>query len=479
MKVNFNRNFVLLLVVILLVSSFYVPIAANAADYSVASIGNGDSSYINNDYFGSYIKNNDGTVRAESGELSSHGNTIRWQIVLVSSGVYAIRSEIDGNYLGITSGNVTLTDIGLGAIPNHCKWNFYNALGGGFLIQNVATETYLYGGRPVITDIESISNYGTVGYMRAVWRIIGTDDYGDDSTYYYLELPDGYGFNNMQLFSGETVSPQKYSGYDYVLWDEPNDFFYTGYDTDYLDLNTVTGEFSGVSTTETYQGTITATHKVTGKVITFDVLLNPTAVTFGVIDSDSSHDHTTALSNIQEYLEDIGYTSITNNTGDFTTTEITWALRNSNTNNIFAFRGHGGALYNYDEEVEFTYIVLNSPENEYDMIYYRSIDSITMVSLSNMKLVLFIGCETGAGDVLDNNLPAAAVTSGAEAAIGFKLAVHCNDANIWTELFFEYMAQGYTVYDACDEIMNYTLFEDISINFITICGNGNVTLFNN
>ena len=73
------------------------------------------------------------------------------------------------------------------------------------------------------------------------------------------------------------------------------------------------------------------------------------------------------------------------------------------------------------------------------------------MDLSNCEVILFIGCGTGYGN---RSLPRAVVKAGATYGIGFQETIWCDSANIWTEYFFKYYNQGYSVDMAAELAVN-------------------------
>lgn len=59
-------------------------------------------------------------------------------------------------------------------------------------------------------------------------------------------------------------------------------------------------------------------------------------------------------------------------------------------------------------------------------------------ALSNMKIAIFYGCNTGVdGGTLRGNLPALMVAKGAKTAVAWKVTTYVNPVNEWNRLFFE------------------------------------------
>ena len=114
-----------------------------------------------------------------------------------------------------------------------------------------------------------------------------------------------------------------------------------------------------------------------------------------------------------------------------------------------------------------TFIYLNT-----SAITNLSNQELTSLNLSNLKLAVFCGCETGKGGEGANNLPTVAVQRGAGTAIGFQESIDCRDANNWTRLLFYYMSSGHTVQSACDYMKNnISGWEDeATIDTVVVCG---------
>lgn len=70
-----------------------------------------------------------------------------------------------------------------------------------------------------------------------------------------------------------------------------------------------------------------------------------------------------------------------------------------------------------------------------------------MVDLTNCDLMLFVGCYTGTND--NTSLPYAAVAAGADCAVGFMDTINWVVADEWTEFFFNYYENGFSVERAC------------------------------
>ncbi len=98
-------------------------------------------------------------------------------------------------------------------------------------------------------------------------------------------------------------------------------------------------------------------------------------------------------------------------------------------------------------------------KNTGDDCYVSSLD-VSQCDLSNLKLALFVGCNTGYVSYNFEDLPEATVNAGAETAIGFTKTIKCHYANLWTEYFWERICLGYTVSQSC-----YGALSDVNIDF--------------
>lgn len=163
--------------------------------------------------------------------------------------------------------------------------------------------------------------------------------------------------------------------------------------------------------------------------------------------TNAGHDHYSALNNIRTNLTNCGISEVNIYTGSFATSSIDWHLTNDY-NEVFVSRSHGGFQMNaiYPDEQDGTYLLLNDSSNE---IRYVSNDSMDTLNLSNLKLALFVGCYTGYGGAMWENLPSVAIWQGARTAIGFTGSINCNEANHWVELLFDLLDEGKTIREAC------------------------------
>jgi len=121
-----------------------------------------------------------------------------------------------------------------------------------------------------------------------------------------------------------------------------------------------------------------------------------------------------------------------------------------------------------------TRILLN--DNSSNPIFYNSTDDIRLLDLSNMKLIMFIACETAAGGANAPNLPSVAVEQGAKTAIGFQESIDCDDANNWTIDFFDLIESGLSVKAACQQLANSGDYSSTQMTSYVIFGNPYIIL---
>lgn len=185
----------------------------------------------------------------------------------------------------------------------------------------------------------------------------------------------------------------------------------------------------------------------------------------------TNHDHGTCLHQAKPYLDACDLGTAFYRDGAFDREDIADYLDNDD-NGMFVSRSHGTPLQGNVG----TAILLNN--NESSPVYFMSTRDISSsnLNLSNMKLILFIGCCTGYGGRYGPNLPYSAVTKGATTAIGFPDTIICTKANEWTVAFAQYMQQGYSVSSACSLLSNDSRFSGSTLASPVICGNQYTTI---
>lgn len=254
-------------------SGSYVP-----ADYEYYYL-NG-TYYINNTETGKYLhKNSSSSIpNAVAGLISNLGDTIRWKITHIGNGEYLIQPVDDlTKYLKVVSKNgggvIYGTISSNGEIPAEYRWKFVQQR-----FKNVSSSSYLY------VYAVNTTSYGvseTTNTSKAVkWRVVRANDYGNKSSCKYRELSTSDSFLDYELEVGQSVNIHLQEERNNLLWCNPMmDFVYTISRSGKVTISS--GELSGVGRGVV---TITATHKVTNLVKTFEVYVKNSFLTEADID---------------------------------------------------------------------------------------------------------------------------------------------------------------------------------------------------
>ncbi|MCD8003575.1 MAG: hypothetical protein LUG88_06680 [Clostridia bacterium] len=342
-------------------------------------------------------------------------------------------------------------------IPESCYWDFSVASGGGMLIQSLYNSYYLYYSGTSIALSSTTGTAGTTAYYRRVWRI-ATKSYISER-----ELT-SFSASTLKINSGDTKAVTMSCSPSNSLWVTAADFSYSGYSTSYTSLSSSTGKF----TCKNYDysvNTVTATHKTTGCTATFKLVTNPVSAILIGIEPTDERDREEVLEDVATIISSMNYSYSVEMFGSFAATKVMNLLANDSYN-VFLSRSHGDT-----SGTSYTYIITN--ESSTGDTYYVTSTKLKSYDLSNMKLILFVGCYTGYGGNGGNNLPTVAVSQGAETAIGFKNTITCDAANSWTVNFFTYMAEGFSVEEACFALAKNT---GGGTGSYVICGNADTTL---
>ncbi|MCD8055357.1 MAG: hypothetical protein LUE25_01350 [Clostridiales bacterium] len=425
--------------------------------------------YINNKYTGKYMYYSSSSVTSKSGLTSSLGVNSRWKVSETDNG-YIIHSAASATkYLAVstssTSGVEIVTVTSSQTIPDTCYWDMSVASGGGILIQSMYNSRYLYS---TGTDLYTASSTGTSGtstYYSRAWRFVSKSNMSS------RELT-SFTVNDCSMLAGNSSTPTINSTPSNAYWTQAYDFTYSDYSTSYFTFNSLTGIFTGVSSvTGVHYSKVIATHKVTGLTATFYLVINPRSVLIGVPSTgdDETHYHKEWIDDVDDILTDMGYT---NHLGSYTTYTISKviSLIDDYTCSIFVSRSHGGATSSH------TWILLSDTASTSNIIRLYSDGDIASTDLSNMKLMLFVGCKTGYGGNGGNNLPTAAVESGATTAVGFTENINCKKASNWTIEFFDLMSEGNSVSAACSTLAISSNYSSTNLTSYVICGSTSTKL---
>ena len=194
------------------------------------------------------------------------------------------------------------------------------------------------------------------------------------------------------------------------------------------------------------------------------------AILIGV--AATGHDHSTCFTEMITNLKACNLNNAIKYYGSFSVKSINSYLSSDSTA-VFFSRSHAQDVRNSNGVLVGSELLLNDDSSNY--IYYKS-TQISSLKLSNLKLAVFVGCMTGIGGAGVNNLPSAAVKSGAKAAVGFRSSINCEKANKWSKEFTRYMKYGYTVGEACRVLSKDTEYKGSGLESCMFCGAESVTL---
>lgn len=173
-------------------------------------------------------------------------------------------------------------------------------------------------------------------------------------------------------------------------------------------------------------------------IIMFETHFSVNAATVGLIGvTDTGHDHTGYFEDINEDLNEMGYSDIQIST--YIDPEKSTVLDVLDSCEIVVTRSHGDRYLNDNGDAIGNYIVLPS-----ECLYNSDIEDMKE-DLSNAKLVVYGGCYTAAGGVslgTERNLVVATENRGAATAVGFTKSINCTGANTWVGYLFKNLASG-------------------------------------
>ena len=225
--------------------------------------------YLNGKEGGGYLRYASGAASAKSGLISSLGNSIRWELQSVDGG-YVLRSRSDmTKYLAVPSStastSVTVETVSESALPSRCIWTISVASGGCF-VKSAYNGKYLYSYGTVLNTSSTTGTSGSAAYNARVWRLASTSYYGNSSTYTNRELSLSSGFSDYVLEVGQSqyIYINKY--YNNEIWCDASDFTYSIVPTGKITISS-----GKINTLKRGTAIITATHKVTDRIKTFEV----------------------------------------------------------------------------------------------------------------------------------------------------------------------------------------------------------------
>ncbi len=390
------------------------------------------------------------------------GTSVQFSINYIADGYYDIR--LNSKFKCLTRSTTTSNKtVSLSASLNgdYSMWSIETRTDGDYTyhyFRNKKSGEYLTWQNGTLQVVSSLPTAGTEAFYACSWRVAKYADYVE---------PTAISISNMALEYGITRCPTVSTTPLNADLCDPHDFMYT-YDTSYLRTEALSGCFWLINGTDVYTKTVVAVHKPTGITTSFTIAHDYRGVLIGVDDRYSYHDHSSALYTIGTKIKNYGYASAPVYTGEFTVAEIN-AYLESNRNKIFVSRSHGEVITAASGNSCGTMLFLDS---RYGNVF-RSDTISGAVNYSNMQIVVFAGCHTGAEVDTGVNLPQAMVQRGAKVAIGFKASINCEMANEWLVQFFTYLEQGWTVGQAVRELNKNADFAALQPN---IYGDNTTTL---
>ena len=225
-----------------------------------------------------YLASN--AITGQSGLLAQLGTSVQWQIRYVETGYVFSPVGDSSKYLAVSessgSSAVELITVSGEAIPERCVWTMrYAGDGNGCIYQNVYNSRYLTSNGTAISTTASIETVGTELYRSSSWRTASITFYGSTSDFGHRELDSGFSIDRLTLDIGDTSTATIHKSPATATWAFPEDFTYTFSTTDYITVNSLTGEFTAIASGSTH---VTATHEVTGLSKQFWVHVNKKAI---------------------------------------------------------------------------------------------------------------------------------------------------------------------------------------------------------
>lgn len=217
-----------------------------------------------------------------------------------------------------------------------------------------------------------------------------------------------------------------------------------------------------------YSTQVTATHKVTGRSKTFTLVVNPKAQ-FVAVKPNDGRDRTSWIEPAAAWLLAQGVSSVGVAYDSFTVNEILEKLDNDN-NYIFISESHGYVDETNPEDGSEPFVndyglVITEESDDIENIIFRATDMSTGLDLSNMGIVVFVGCKTTkvTSGTFGTSLTQRVIDRGAKCAVGFNDNILNSDANIWVEKFTMYLDWGYSVEEARARADNFEKYIDPGI----------------
>lgn len=235
--------------------------------------------YLNNLYYGDYLRYSSSSVTATSGLISSLGNSIRWELRNVYGG-YVIQSKTDPTkYLAVpdtqSSSSVQVMTVNNSVVPERCIWRMTLSSQGGCVLRSLYNSRYLYWNGSGLYTSTDLGDTNSTLHSTRVWRTLSTSYYGNTSSNTYREFSIYSCFFSREVPIGESDYFLLAQHYDNEIWcNEQNDFTYSLSQTGKIIV-----EAGAFNTIERGIVTVTATHKVTNRTTSFEVYVSNAMLT--------------------------------------------------------------------------------------------------------------------------------------------------------------------------------------------------------
>lgn len=241
---------------------------------NVNSVFDNSVLYINNSHTGKYIHKNGSLVNTTSGLINSLQDTIRWKVTMLSTNIVTFQSADNMSLYLVESssgGSVALESFSGTTIPDRFCWKVSLASGGGCLLKNCASSKYLYNSGTYVGISDTLGTAGTTTYSSRAWRAVSVDDYSNASSTTWKEMSAYTDFEDVSCMVGQSRYLNTVEYYEDELWCSAKDFTYS-YNTAVASIDSLTGKIKALSVGSII---ITATHKPTGRVVSFNFTVSP------------------------------------------------------------------------------------------------------------------------------------------------------------------------------------------------------------
>lgn len=123
--------------------------------------------------------------------------------------------------------------------------------------------------------------------------------------------------------------------------------------------------------------------------------------------------------------------------------------------NIVTIHDHGdaGRMFCQTSETNYPYIRAIGAASDPN----KTLSTLNTTDVSNLKLLIFMGCSTGVSNTTYGNLVDVAYSKGVDYTIGWNQIIHTSDASKWIGKFYERCLKGDTIYNARRAANEYSI----------------------